>query len=504
MPRSDKTNPTTDLCRTLVARKRNHSAWQLLAARNAPLMVACLKQLLDAHPEGIDFDDTVEELAQMFAQYAHDSEFDIEDDFSLAARREIRTWLKRGLIVERGGQIMATDALQRALRFIESLEDQSMTSTASRLATVQRAIETLETQLSRSQTDRADALKQRIGQLEEELKNVQAGQFDVLSGRAAAEGIQEVYQLAISLRDDFRRVEDSYRDADRTLRQRMIGQQQHRGDIVDELLNSHDALVQTNEGQVFDGFHQQLKKSAELELMKARLRSILQDESCDKALRRKQKNDLRLLVARLVQESQRVIQARARSERDVRGFLSSGLADEQMRVGAILQQIFNTAVHVDWTSQKIRRTASPLPPVGISSANLPVIQRLLPRAIATDEPDELNFTVADANPENMGDEFWDAWQTLDRTALFEQTLARLRESNTPMTLAALSQSLPPIHDLETLTYWLAMARQAGVEVTEERETFDIIGRDDQITRFDAPLVSLDNAMTEKLDVEKLE
>jgi hypothetical protein len=47
--------------------------------------------------------------------------------------------LKRGLIVERDGQIMATDALQRALRFLDSLEDQAMTSTASRLATVQRA-----------------------------------------------------------------------------------------------------------------------------------------------------------------------------------------------------------------------------------------------------------------------------------------------------------------------------------------------------------------------------
>ena len=63
------------------------------------MTVACLKQLIDAHPEGIDTEDTVEELAQMFAEYANDSEFDIDSDHTLAARREIRKWLKRGLMV---------------------------------------------------------------------------------------------------------------------------------------------------------------------------------------------------------------------------------------------------------------------------------------------------------------------------------------------------------------------------------------------------------------------
>ena len=109
---------TRELCQTLVARKRNHPAWLLLASRNSPLMVACLKQLMDAHPEGIeDRGYRRIELAQMFAEYANDSEFEIDDDHALAARREIRKWLKRGLIVERDGQIMATDPLQRALRF---------------------------------------------------------------------------------------------------------------------------------------------------------------------------------------------------------------------------------------------------------------------------------------------------------------------------------------------------------------------------------------------------
>lgn len=495
---------TREFCQCLILQRRSDPAWLLLASRNGPLTIACLKLMVDAHPEGIEFEDAVENLAQLFADFANDSEFDFDDNHALAARRELRQWIKRGLIVERDGQMLATDALQRALRFVDALEDQTMTSTASRLATVQRAIETLEAQLTRNQQARAAAIEARIKTLQGELAAVESGDFEVLAGRPAEEGIREVYQLAISLRADFRRVEDSFREADRSLRQRIIGQQQNRGEVVDELLDGHEALVQTNEGQVFDGFYQQLVKSAELEMMKQRLRSILESESCNNALQRKQKGDLRLLVSRLVQESERVIQARARSERDVRGFLKSGLADEQIRVGAILQEIFRVAMEVDWTSQKTRRLPSPLPPVTIANSNLPLVERLLVKEIGGDADEELDFTITEAEPEELEDEFWQAWEALDRVELFESTVAHLQAKGKPLTLGELAEALPPTHDLETLAFWLTMAREAGIEPGDDRETIDLVGQDDKLTRFDTPLVRLDSVSTRHLNVGNLE
>lgn len=55
--------------------------------------------------------------------------------------------------------------------------------------------------------------------------------------------------------------------------------------------------------------------------MSERLRVILSHPSASDALNRLQRHDLRWLVKRLVDESQTVLQARARSERDVRGFM---------------------------------------------------------------------------------------------------------------------------------------------------------------------------------------
>jgi hypothetical protein len=493
-----------ELVQKFVAMRRSDPAWLLLASPKAPLILASLKSLLESRPHGVEMDEAVERLANTFADYANDSEFDIDDDHSLAARRELRQWLKRGLIVERGGVILTTDAFQKAIQFVDALDDRSMTSTASRLATVQRAIEALESQLSRNQRDKEQSLQIRIDALMKELKAVKAGNFKVLDGPQAEEGIREVYQLAVSLQADFRRVEDSYREADRQLRERIISEQHNRGEIVDELLTGHEQLVQTMEGQVFETFHAQLVKTAELEEMKRRLRTILENENADRALERRQKADLRQLVARLLQESERVIQARARSERDVRGFLKSGLVDEQVRVGAILQELLRVATGVDWKSQKIRRSPSPLPPVAVTVNNLQLVERLLVKQTDAEVQTDLELMLHEANPAEMGDEFWQAYYALNRAQLFESTIAYLRESGKPLTIGGLTHALPPTHDLETLAYWLAMAREAGIKIDDTLESVDISNEADGDTRFYVPAVEIGFDQVQSLQSGHLE
>ena len=487
-----------------ISLRRNHPAWSLLASPKGPLILASLKSLIDSSPGGVVLEEAVERLATDFADYANDSEFDLGEDHPLAARREIRQWIKRGLIVERDGKILATDAFQRALLFVDSLEDHSMTSTASRLATVQRAIELLEVQLSRSQKDRERAIQARMELLAIELQAVRTGVFDVLDGKQAEEGIREVYQLAMSLQADFRRVEDSYRQADRQLRQRIISENQNRGQIVDELLNGHEQLVQTVEGQVFESFYAQLVKSSELHDMKSRIRSILENGNSDKALSRKQKAELKQLVSRLVYESERVIQARSHSERDVRGFLKSGLANEQLRVGALLQEIFQAALELDWQSQKIRRTDSPLPPIAISSGNLPLIERLLPKQIESDSVSQLELDENYADPAGMGDEFWHAYRAMNREAVFRNTLEILKQDGQKLTIGQLAKAIRPTHDLETLSFWLAMARQAGLELGQGAQSIDLHDPLDGDTRFQVPWVEMAIEDVEDLKVESLE
>lgn len=494
-----------ELCQQFIHLRQQSPAWLLLASSKAPLTAYCLKTILDAKPIGVPWDDAVEMLAEIFEDHVNNSDYglDQEADQSRAALREMRKWVRLGLVVEREGQLIATDGLERALSFLGELEQRTMTSTASRLATVQREIENIEAKLNPHQESRIASLRERIGDLEKELGAAERGEFEVLAGPQAEEGIREVYQLALSLRADFRRVEDSYREADRRLRQRILGEGQNRGDIVDSLLDSHDDLVKTPEGQVFESFHEQLVKPLELDRMKARLRAILANEAVETSLERRQRLELRSLVPSLVAESQGVIQARARSERDVRSFLKSGLGDEQLRVGALLQEVLRVACEVDWTSQKTRRSPSPMPPVAVANPNLKLIERLTFRENVAEAEADLDLSERSSDLGELGQDFWMAFQALDRSELFFKTLAHLQASERALTLKELAEALPPTHDLETLSYWLAMAREAGVPMGEEGEEIDLQDESDGWFRFLVPSASLSFSDAQNLNSETL-
>ena len=491
-----------EFCNKLIKTRRQHPAWQLLASRRAPIIISCLKPLFESYTDGVPQEEAEQQLADMLSEHAYDDEFAIDhDDYTLAARRELRDWLKRELITERQGKIIATDALQQALSFIEDLNDRVMTSTASRLSIVQREIENLEVMLNPDPKSRARHLKQKIKMLEQELALVAQGHVETLEGSKAIEGIREIYNLAISLRADFRRVEDSYREADRHLRQSIISEQQHRGEVVDKLLDSHDHLLKTPEGQVFHGFHEQLSRTVELDNMKQRLRNILMKVEAAQALNLRQQTDLRRLVSQLVRESAGVIKARACSERDVKGFLKTGLAVEHHRVGQLLNEIFETALDIDWSQRSIRIQSSPLPPIAISVGNLPLIERLRFKDIDDKKEEPLELTEQFTNLDDIGDDFWRAFDTLDRQMLIDETIKLLTEVGRPMTIAELSEQLPPTHDLETLALWLSMAREAGLAINQETEMIDLETRDGQALRFYIPKVVMTARSMQQIDKE---
>lgn len=485
----------------LVARHQ-HPAWKLLAANRGPLVLSCLQALLAQNNQEILFADAQQVLTEILRQHANSDDMELSsDDPASDARKELRAWIRQGLIVERDERLIATDALQKALSFAEGLDDRIMTSTASRLATVQREIENLETRLNPDAQSRAEHIRSKIKDLKHELAEVEAGRFKVLEGAEAAEGIREVYNLATSLRADFRRVEDSYREADRQLRQSIVSEQHHRGDIVDRLLDGHDTLLETAEGKVFHGFHEQLSRSTELDNMKLRLRTIIHHPTTRHALSYQQQDELRWLVIRLIQESAAVIKARARSERDVKGFLKTGIAAENHRVGELLNSLLNSAVNIDWQSHKVRKTDTPLPPVAVAVSSLPLVERLRFKEATHEEAQGLELSEQHVNLADVDEDFWRAFDGLDREALYQETLALLKITDRPMSIGELASHLPPTHDLETLTLWLAMAREAGVGISEDRETVDIIASNGQKLRFNVPYLRLTLTDAESIDWE---
>ena len=497
---------TKELCQSYIVARRSNPAWRLLAARRAPLVLSCLKQLFKNRQDGILYEDAVQLLAQILEFNVNNEQFDIRtNDFPVLAAKELREWSKRKLLVERKGRLLATDALEKALYFTNSLDESMMTSTASRLATVQREIENLEARLNPDRKSRSEYLRKQIRKLGKELKKVESGQFEVLDDEKAIEGIREVYSLAMSLRSDFRRVEDSYRSADKSLRQSIIKAHHHRGEIVDELLDGHDNLLQTPEGKVFHGFYQQLNQSVDLDHMKQRLKSILNNPAGDKALNRLQQSELRLLVTRLVSESLSILRARARSEKDVKNFLKTSIASENHRVGELLNEIFEIAGNKNlyWETVAVRKMSSPLPPIAVAVSNLTLIERFRFKSVNLDDPQSLELEKQTMHLDDIEDEFWEAFDDLDRGELIRRTMNLLNASGQKMSLTELSNTLLSSHDLETLSFWISMAREAGLPALEGRESIEYRNRLGQWFRFNLPKMELTSEALRSIDLENL-
>ena len=479
--------------------RQQHPAWLLLASRRAPLMLSCLEALFEHQPGGVAFDYAVQALADMLAAHANLPDFEIDTaDIAAQARRELRDWIRRALVTEREGRIFETDALKTALRFVAQLDHRLMTSTASRLAVVQREIDNLASALDPDPHSRANHIERRIEDLQQHLGEVRAGRLPVLSEAQAIEGIREVYALATSLRADFRRVEDSWREADHTLRQAILGAQQHRGAVVEQLLDGHASLLNTQEGRVFESFQQQLSNQSELTGMRARIRSLLSHPASRAALDDLQHSALRLLVQQLIKEAKVVQGVRARSEREVSQFLKTGQAAENQRVGQLLNSILQQALDIDWQRQAVRRQSAPLPPLGVALGGLPLIERLRVKSLDGSAQDaELLLTTQYADLGQVEDEFWQALEGLDRQALLQDTLSVLEQSGQPLTLAALAEALPPgAHDLETLSLWMSVACESGQTwggAQEQITTTDPQQSPARHWRFTLPRVVLDAA-----------
>ncbi|MHA7845432.1 DUF3375 domain-containing protein [Serratia sp. D1N4] len=486
-----------------ISARGQHPAWVLLASRRAPLVLSCLQSLFEKSTDGIPMEEALQVLGNLLASHANQEQYQIEpENTSLQAGRELREWIKRRLIVEREGRIFATDALEVAIGFVETLDNRIMTSTASRLSIVQREIENLETSLNPNPASRIATLRRRMADLERELAEAESGHIAVLGEYQAVEGIREVYNLATGLRTDFRRVEDSWREADRALRQSIIGEQYHRGEIVERLLNDQDTLLNTPEGRVFDSFQLQLRQSSELTAMSERLRVILIHPAAADALTRQQHQELRWLVKRLVDESQTVLQARSRSERDVRGFMKTGLAAEHHRVGHLLNEILSLTLKLDWQRQAVRKQEVPLPAIGVAVTGVSAVERLRFKEMDEAAEQVLDLSNNAADLEQIGNDFWDAFNGLDREALILRTLQILAQENRPVSLGELATLLPPEHDLETFAIWLGMAREAGIEVLDEqRESVELVDDEQRRWRFNLPYTGLENQALRDIDWE---
>ncbi|MDX2375213.1 DUF3375 domain-containing protein [Microbacterium sp. LRZ72] len=273
-------------------RDRN-PAWRLLRARNAPLVLSFLGQrFIDENRGAIAADELASSLDDHLHQlhlidperYPSDPAAYLED---WAAPES--GWLRR-FYPARSDEVHyeATPALEKAYRWIESLQAREFIGTESRLHTL---VDLLRQIVHGSETDpeaRIAELHRRREAIDAELHEAESGRFAVLDDTALRERYQQFSSTARELLSDFREVEQNFRVLDRSAREKIAAWEAGKGELLAELVTSRTDIAASDQGRSFQAFYDFLlseDRQDELATLLGRVQGMPQVEA-DRRLRR--------------------------------------------------------------------------------------------------------------------------------------------------------------------------------------------------------------------------
>lgn len=261
--------------------RKGHPAWRLLAADNAVLVASFLHRTFIAPnvrtcPE--------QELVSKLDDYLyHLNRADIGAAFPREAGDYLDDWAS-----DRCGWLRKyytgdadvpvydlAPAAELALTWLAGLGARSFIGTQSRLMTILQILRQL---VQATETDaevRLRELKRQRAEMDAEIARVSEGRIDILEPSSVRDRFQEVVATAKSLLADFRAVEQSFRDLDRDVRERIATWDGGKGALLDDVFGARDAITESDQGRSFTGFWDLLMSEARQEELETLLAKVL-------------------------------------------------------------------------------------------------------------------------------------------------------------------------------------------------------------------------------------
>lgn len=445
---------------------KEHAAWRLLRTDNAPLVLAFVADL---------FED-LNEVAFGRAKVALDTELELWreqglHDSEVNASSYLRQWILSGWLRELDDMLSKTDACEVALRFCRQLEQRESNATASHLRIVQDTVRDLSVALSPDPNERIALLEAQKAEIQKQLDELDAGIVHELSEAEQRERIVEIYQLAAVLTGDFRRVEDDIRQIDQTLRVQMIESGGSRGEVILNLLEQEQLLAESDAGRAFDGFFHLLCDQNRSTEFREQLKTILSRPAV-KYLNQQQSRFLGKLMRELSRESGRVFQVRRRTEENLRQFVESGAASEMRAVDRLLGRLEQLAVGFKEAELPLRQDTD----LRLNSGNVKIQS---PDSLLLKMPEEqLNTRDVEVhqNASSPSDEMLQQLHAVQVMQVAEKINKILRNSQVPLSIAALVKRQPIQAGLDELVACLRVARAVGATELQGKETVIINDR----------------------------
>ncbi len=238
------------------------SAWRLLRARNAPLVLGFLGATYVDRATGAlpasrlvgDLDDylyAVNAGRPETERYVADPAHYLEE----WAKPEAG-WLRR-FYPDGSDEVHydATPALEKAHAWVAGLRVRSTVGTESRLHTLVTLLRQIAYGADEDPQTRLADLRRRREEIDAEIAQVEAGDVVVMDGSALRERYGYFASTARELLSDFRQVEENFRSLDRAARERIATWDGAKGELLESLVGDRTDIASSDEGRSFAAFY---------------------------------------------------------------------------------------------------------------------------------------------------------------------------------------------------------------------------------------------------------
>jgi len=439
-------------------RLRRDSAWRLLAADNAPLVLGLLQeQLLERErrlPASILVERLEQELQLLRAEGVEPPQ---------TAQAYLAQWLADGYL-ERSYPADATEeeyelssAAIQAIRFVEGLGDRHAVATESRLSVVMQQLARLAEQTESDPEARIEVLERERQRIDDQIAAARDGRLQLLSDEQALERTREIIALADALGNDFRRVRDDFQRLNREFRESIMEHDESRGEVLEALFSGVDLVAGSEAGRTFKAFWRLLTDPEQSAAYEDALEQVMQRDF-SRMLERDERRFLLGLTRRLLDRGGEVHEVLRHFARGLKHFVQSREYVEHKRMNRLLKEAQRCALAIKEQVRPIHRMGRDLHLTGATVRSLDQHQLHDPSRDAVEGGIPL-AEGAEISLETVGELV--AHSEIDFRSLRGHIRALLQERE-QVSVTDLLESYPAEQGLGSVVGYLAIGVRSGV------------------------------------------
>jgi len=450
---------------------KTHPALKLLAARNAPLIIAFLHQeFIEPNRRSMPLNDAVQVLDEML--YTLHEGYD-ETLFPKTAKQYLDDWcggdtpFLSARLPEFGNDEPELDLLpsvEKAIEWVRGLEQKQFVGTESRLLTIFSLLQELVQQTEEDPERRIAELERQKGVLDQKIAQIRAGKIDAFDSTRIRERYFEIEDNARRLLSDFRQVEENFRTLDRDTRGRITSSEEVRGVLLDSIFHEQDQIRDNDQGKSFRAFWEYLMDPAWQDDLDRVIEQVL---ALDDVAAIRSSATLAQMRVNLLDAGDKVYQTQNQLSAQLRKFLDDQSYLENKRIATIIAGIEKQAIGLRDTIALQAPTAS------LDSMKVELdltMSRPLYRVSQTPQidSDQLELGLAEVDMSQLHEQHY-----VDRLLLREHIRTALQQRS-QVTLAELCEDFPPQQGVAEIMTYLHMACDDDAAIVDSSQQQQIL------------------------------